>query len=421
MRSAGAVHAKSRAPRRAVITLWTILFLPAMLLLVLVVLEIGNMWNARVELNTALEAAALAGAKHWGEATNKDTQTPRTVALDYAEANTIDKRRLNNGHVDLLANYDTNAVPLTNPNQNLTGTGNVLIFGAVSLNHPFSFNANVAPQCELVQDYGTIGLKIIFDTGPQGDTFRDADAFSIEFLNQPNPPAGVYITKITLDLQVTGADDGEFDVNTVAPALSENLTDGTRQGWGPYFNSGASSGIAGAVAFVPDGSSASQATKLEMTFAANDFAPGDTFVFGVDTDKVGTEVPSSPADGDTENLGSDFSDSQAPVPPSRFRLTIEFSNGASLDINGDDPAIQTTAGKTFTPTGLSKSLLIIIPATGEFGVRAQASVDVVPLCNSLLGIPVGPLKVSGVAYARSGCNITQPQLIRVDSYTPPPP
>ncbi|NLX97708.1 MAG: hypothetical protein GXY83_16195 [Rhodopirellula sp.] len=395
-----------------------------MLLLVLVVLEIGNMWNARVELHTALEAAALAGAKQWGEAVNKDTLNPRQVALDYAEANTIGKRRLNDGHFDLLANYDPNANPASNPNQNLTGIGNVLIFGAVSLNHPFSFNANIAPQCEIVQDYGTIGLQIDFDTGPQGDTFRDTGAFSIKFLNNPGTPAGVYITKITLDLQVTGQDDGEFDVNTVNPAASENLTDGARQGWGPYFNNTggpqASSGIAGPVTFVPNGSTPAQATKLEMTFGANDFAPNDTFVFGVDTDKVGTATPSSPADGDTGNLGSDFSDSQANPHPARFRLTIEFSNGASLDINGDDNAIQTTAGRTFTPAGLSKSLLIIIPATGEFGVRAQASVDVVPLCNSLLGCPVGPFQVSGVAYARSGCNITQPQLIRVDSYTAPP-
>ena len=58
-----------RDPRRkGVATVWLIATGPALLLLLILVTDIGNVWLARIELVNACEAAALAGAKVWGDA-----------------------------------------------------------------------------------------------------------------------------------------------------------------------------------------------------------------------------------------------------------------------------------------------------------------------------------------------------------------
>ena len=53
--------------RRGAVTLWTVLFMPVLLVLFFVVVEGVNLWLARVELENALESSALAAVKHWAE------------------------------------------------------------------------------------------------------------------------------------------------------------------------------------------------------------------------------------------------------------------------------------------------------------------------------------------------------------------
>lgn len=76
--------AKQSSPRRGVATLWIIIAGPAMLALLVLVTDIANLWLARVELENAVEAGALAGANVWGD--GSDNPANRTAAHRAAEA-----------------------------------------------------------------------------------------------------------------------------------------------------------------------------------------------------------------------------------------------------------------------------------------------------------------------------------------------
>lgn len=132
---------RSRRARHGVAVLWLILAMPVLLLLVGFVLEIGNLWLARVQLENALESAALAAVKEWADAGGGDTQTARWVGIEYAAAN-----RVTGTPVGLLDNYAP-----ANTNQNASCTGD-LVFGALTNDAiPWVFNAEIAPGCGLGQ------------------------------------------------------------------------------------------------------------------------------------------------------------------------------------------------------------------------------------------------------------------------------
>ena len=74
--------------RRGVVTLWTIIALPVLLAMLCVVVEVANLWKSRVELENALESAALAAVQSWGEGAVSPTLPHRQVGVAYAAANT---------------------------------------------------------------------------------------------------------------------------------------------------------------------------------------------------------------------------------------------------------------------------------------------------------------------------------------------
>jgi Flp pilus assembly protein TadG len=83
---------KRIAPRRrGMATMWLIAAGPALLALLVLVTEIGNLWLAKIELHNAAEAGALAGAKVWGSGLdNAATRSAaRVAAKAFAEANTV--------------------------------------------------------------------------------------------------------------------------------------------------------------------------------------------------------------------------------------------------------------------------------------------------------------------------------------------
>ena len=59
--------------RRGVITVKMIVALPSLVIMVGIVLEIGSIWLARIELENALESAAIAGVKVWSEQSKNNT------------------------------------------------------------------------------------------------------------------------------------------------------------------------------------------------------------------------------------------------------------------------------------------------------------------------------------------------------------
>lgn len=78
--------------QRGIATIWVIGFGPALLALLVLVTEIASLWLARIELETAAEAGALACVRAWGGQPG-DTLIIRnaaaTVGGSFAQANTV--------------------------------------------------------------------------------------------------------------------------------------------------------------------------------------------------------------------------------------------------------------------------------------------------------------------------------------------
>jgi Flp pilus assembly protein TadG len=77
-------NCRNTRPRRGSAVVWILVATPAILVLFMVVLSLASIWQARAELQNAVEAAALAGAKFWGD--NADTPANRTSARLAAQA-----------------------------------------------------------------------------------------------------------------------------------------------------------------------------------------------------------------------------------------------------------------------------------------------------------------------------------------------
>lgn len=92
--------------RRGAVTLWMLIWVPTLLVLFSVLVGVANLWLARVELENALEAAALAAVKEWGDENGANgTLTARQIAAGYAQANLVRGEQ-----VVIATNYDENAL-----------------------------------------------------------------------------------------------------------------------------------------------------------------------------------------------------------------------------------------------------------------------------------------------------------------------
>jgi len=147
--TAGVRPRRQRFRRKGISALWVILTIPVFLILLAVVLNIANLWLARVDLENSLEAAALAAVQEWGRTNGGSTVIPRQVGQAYAAANPVRCCPVN-----IATNLDPNP-DADNPNANLTccvgkcpPEGN-LIFGAINEDDPdlVIFNAGIAGGC----------------------------------------------------------------------------------------------------------------------------------------------------------------------------------------------------------------------------------------------------------------------------------
>ena len=79
------------AARQGVITLWTVLCIPFIMTILFVVAEVSQLWQARAQLENALEAAALAAVQEWGDAGGgiKNIAAAQTAGRAYAKANLV--------------------------------------------------------------------------------------------------------------------------------------------------------------------------------------------------------------------------------------------------------------------------------------------------------------------------------------------
>ncbi len=120
--------------RRGIATLWILMTVPAVVILFFFVVDIGNIWLARIELTNAVESAAQAAVKTWGEGGTK-TQA-RRAAKDFAAANTVIGEP-----VILNLNKDT-----MNTNDNKNCRGNIVLGSLVPASSPI-FNSCIEPDC----------------------------------------------------------------------------------------------------------------------------------------------------------------------------------------------------------------------------------------------------------------------------------
>lgn len=119
--------------RRGISTVWLILALPVLFVMFIFLTDYANIVRARVELQAAVDAGALAGANYLTSTTGH-LDKARSAALTYTEANTVIGK-----HVQITDNFGVGT------NSNATTTGNIVI-GTYSSNGDgtFTFTPSIA-------------------------------------------------------------------------------------------------------------------------------------------------------------------------------------------------------------------------------------------------------------------------------------
>jgi Flp pilus assembly protein TadG len=422
--------------RRGSATLWMVMWLPCLMVLFCVLVGVANLWLARVELENALESAALAAVKQWGDAGGGDTLAARQVGIDYAHANAVRRKP-----VGINSNYRASG----GANQNdqcqvgmAPPTGN-LIFGAVDHTDPNNlvFNAGIFPSCGL----GTVLIDA--SANGSGNLAQDS-AWGISFYKVASSPATLQITRVVIDLDGNGG-SGSFTGSAV-------ITDNSPQ---PAVLDSNGNSQPDLVGFTDPSNqikfSYPSPGKLQIDFFAdndpqggtdsNGFAPGDRFRFGQDV----TGVSSGNAKNDGDGIGSDratatvyFSLGGIPLPPLTGSVGTFIDNTetnippmtaivspvtGTLIVNpAQIPDLPPPAANSSNNNGQS---YVVIGASGigngRYGVRAQADIPVQPLgFGSFLGF-VGEYCVRAKATAEYDCATRRVRLIRVQTFLCPGP
>lgn len=218
-----AIRHDRRAPR-GVVALWTLLMIPVLVVLFAVVVEGVHLWLARVELENALEASALAAVKEWAETSSGPaagwTANARLVGQQYAAANTINQTSVSIGTNPGAFNL------ATNPNENGPCDGH-LVFGAVIEDDPEWVVASYqAPSC--AAGAGRVLAEVTSDNLTSGD-----NGWGISFPTHPDDDsADMLIEKIIINVDPNGTGNLRFDFTGGGPVLSDNFSQPMVQGWG---------------------------------------------------------------------------------------------------------------------------------------------------------------------------------------------
>ncbi len=443
---------KLAAARNGIATIKIVLLLPLFITLLALVLEIGNLWLARIELENALESAALAAVKEWGDNNGAGgTFTPRNVGNEFGKSNTVADVPMNLGLIDPNLNFD-DSDPVNNPNQNLTCPDGVLIFGAItSIDPEVVFNAAVVPNC-------LSNIDMLFDVTEQGNSDATDNGWGISFRanNSTFLNDNLLVTRILIDVDPFGTGEAFFDLGSSAnprPAvLSDNFpqpkvrdSDPTPPNSQPdnFGFAGSPAPPTNQVLFSP---SFGTPTILEINFNAlgddRGFSPGDRFRFGTrvrrrrgsgggfgvasgdDIGQIPARVtvffqlagtPLAPATGF-------FFDNREPGLDARRncnRQGVPFFDplgNRHLVVHGrqipDLPCPATSAANNNGQSFVTFSTTDARP----FAVRAQAEVRVPSIFENLFGWNLGPYFVSAKSTAYYDCQKRRPILIRIDQF-----
>jgi putative Flp pilus-assembly TadE/G-like protein len=427
--------------RRGSATLWMVIWLPCLLVMFLVMVGVANLWLARVELENALEASALAAVKQWGDASGGDTFIPRRIGQAYAAANCV------RGNPTVIGlNYNAAGGPNQNDlceptDETVSPPNGNLVFGTIDDSNPNNiiFNAGIAPSCAA----GTVLLDATAQ-GP-GNLAQD-NAWGISFQCSPDTPPALRIVKIIINLQAGGG-TGQFTLtngppdgptisdNLPVPIISEtcNQTTFSQPDLVGFPNPTAQ------IVFTPTTGLTPTLTIDFFPSGGDDgFAPGDRFRFGAQT----TGVSSGNGQDDGDGIGRDgvtatvfFELGGVPLPPvtgTFFDNNTEGTNDCfcpphvspcdgSLIVNPlNIPNLPCPPASANNNNGQS---FVLISGAGnrKFGVRAQSIFPVQTLGGfSFLGnITQYCIKVKTTA--EYDCATRRPKLTRVHTYICPGP
>lgn len=432
-RFAGQGPMRSRR-RRGVAALWLILALPVLVILLGVVIEIGNIWLARVELENALESAALAAVKEWGSAGGGDTAVSRLVGVEYAKAN-----RVTGTMVGIADNYDAVAPIRPNQNEFCTGPTANLIFGAVTTTtQPWVFDAGVEPSCG--------AGEVLFDASA-GPSMNQPNAWGINFHPAtPATPAGLTIARVVYNLRSVDP-NAYFDILTDAPVISSATEGGTPDSiYEPPNGQDDTFGVStaalvhsvsgtvhtwtnGAVTFTLD---TNTPWLLQIDFVSGTgvgFEPGDRIRFGAKTAQLGDSGTLD--DGDA--VGAQqvevtvtfaiFGTSIVPNAVGEFfdsnfrKCSVGGRDLPPPDIDpcipGNAPFVLPQAPASGNKNDDQSYVIVGATAGNALGVRAQGTANVNSVCCRLFDATLPVFKVSACATARYDCAVRRPELIRV--------
>ncbi|MHC4877541.1 MAG: Tad domain-containing protein [Planctomycetota bacterium] len=391
--------------RRGIATIWVILSLPTALVLLITVVEIGNLWTARTELQTNLESAALAGVKTWGDLSEAASlpmdphPTPGAIAItgaarDAAQAafavNSV------NGQFFTLNDNETDDSNDDTGYDNTSCSGDIIL-GGFPTSAGSAFNATSAVGCGR-STMTTTNIAVDFDILVDAtDTLTTANAFQISFTT--SVPA-LYITELVIDLRNAPTapliqDDGVWDFGTVG-TFSGAPTEAT--GNGPAIHASSDVTAGELLSATGDGTG-----TLTLTFSNFAWQAGETLIFGVDTDFVET---GGVVGGTEADEGGDFGESGgAAVGDGRIAFSFGFggpSTGNTLaqklqsEMGGRVAELQ-GAGANFSST-----VTIIVPDE-DFAVLCQKTIQVNSIVDTIFGTSLGTFPVSGRAIATARC------------------
>lgn len=396
--------------RRGMVMVWILLLVPAIAVLIIMLTDLANIWQARIELKNALDAAALSAVKTWGEG--------GTTLQSRQSANTTFSNNTILGQTFNLSTAEGGCA-----NNNVSSDGEILLGSVDDAVPGFEFDCTGTPTCFA----GDIQVVFAVDTNPipaldtsTAHTFTRSFSYRVEsytFTPPPGPPVTPpTLDSITIDLTTlvtipahTPGEQGFFDFRTPPPATDNQSgmdcsTVSVIPGSCPiatgYSTGGAT--IIGSNAVV-------NSTQQSLTVNFTSLDPGDTIGYGADTDYVGP---------DSGGMGTDVADHGDEFGSGYVSGGDSTTTGARITV--------VIAGSSFSgflaavpPAGSLRSEVTIngsFTNNGQaFGARARKTIKVNSIGSAWFGA-FTQYDVTAEAFARFSCGGGPPQLIHVETF-----
>ncbi|MCA9022800.1 MAG: hypothetical protein KDA74_21775, partial [Planctomycetaceae bacterium] len=255
-----------------------------------VVLEVATLWQAQVEINNAMDSAALAAARDWGVSGSGPTDIPRNVGVAYTASNPI------LGDV-YTPQTNLGTVSAGNPNANASNTGN-FVFGAIdTTTSPVTFNGNADVSCAA----GDVTIRITDSSAGGGGGSIDPNSILLSFDAGTN--LAIDSVKFILPDQVKGPAGAYAFFNTGLPpqvliTTPFNLNGVDTEPTNPGVPDWNDPNPNGDISFTfEDLYTATEAQSFRINFKGDSFTENDFLHFGVSTNKLSPAGYPSPYPG----------------------------------------------------------------------------------------------------------------------------